>query len=124
MTSQEKTLTGIINRFLGGCGAIDRCPECNRVVEDDYCVVHMDVEPEKDLRVKIKLSGGEKIVIGSEKLVEIINLDVEEAHILPQFDLMNIIRKRLKDEKVRVFVNTIDSDSNLFYAKEIDFLDD
>jgi replication factor A1 len=37
---------------------IERCPECNRVVQNGQCRTHGDVEGEDDLRVKAILDDG------------------------------------------------------------------
>jgi replication factor A1 len=45
-----------------GSGLIQRCPECGRVVQNDQCRTHGEVDPEDDLRVKAILDDGTETV--------------------------------------------------------------
>jgi replication factor A1 len=55
-----------------GSGLIQRCPECGRVVQNDQCRTHGQVDPEDDLRVKAILDDGTDTVtaILDRKLTE------------------------------------------------------
>jgi replication factor A1 len=51
-------LRGNVLEVRDGSGLIQRCPECGRVVQNDQCRSHGDVDPEDDLRVKAILDDG------------------------------------------------------------------
>ena len=51
-------LTGNVIEVRDGSGLIQRCPECGRVVQNDQCRTHGQVDPEDDLRVKAILDDG------------------------------------------------------------------
>jgi replication factor A1 len=51
-------LVGNVLEVRDGSGLIQRCPECGRVVQNDQCRNHGDVDPEDDLRVKAILDDG------------------------------------------------------------------
>ena len=51
-------LTGSIIEVRDGSGLIQRCPECGRVVQNDQCRTHGQVDPEDDMRVKAILDDG------------------------------------------------------------------
>jgi len=51
-------LVGNVLEVRDGSGLIQRCPECGRVVQNDQCRSHGDVDPEDDLRVKAILDDG------------------------------------------------------------------
>ncbi|WP_256301189.1 Single-stranded DNA binding protein [Haloarchaeobius salinus] len=51
-------LVGDVLAVRDGSGLIERCPECNRIVQNGQCRSHGDVEGEDDLRVKAILDDG------------------------------------------------------------------
>jgi replication factor A1 len=51
-------LVGNVLEVRDGSGLIRRCPECGRVVQNDQCRSHGDVDSEDDLRVKAILDDG------------------------------------------------------------------
>ena len=70
---------GIILDVRPGSGLIERCPECNRVLQDTKCMVHGKVKGEFDLRIKGVLDDGTgaiTIVIGKENTEKILGLDL------------------------------------------------
>jgi replication factor A1 len=58
----DVALTGNIIEVRDGSGLIQRCPECGRVVQNDQCRTHGQVDPEDDLRVKAILDDGTETV--------------------------------------------------------------
>ena len=54
----DALLTGNVIEVRDGSGLIQRCPECGRVVQNDQCRTHGQVDPEDDLRVKAILDDG------------------------------------------------------------------
>jgi replication factor A1 len=55
-------LVGNIIDVRDGSGLIQRCPECDRVIQKGQCRQHGDVEGEDDLRVKAILDDGTETV--------------------------------------------------------------
>ena len=51
-------LVGNVIEVRDGSGLIQRCPDCGRVVQNDQCRSHGEVDPEDDLRVKAILDDG------------------------------------------------------------------
>ncbi|MFC6953003.1 Single-stranded DNA binding protein [Halorubellus litoreus] len=51
-------LSGNVIDVRDGSGLIQRCPECNRVVQNGQCRSHGEVEGEDDMRVKAILDDG------------------------------------------------------------------
>ncbi|WP_435318586.1 Single-stranded DNA binding protein [Haloarchaeobius sp. TZWSO28] len=54
----DVALVGNIIAVREGSGLIERCPECNRVVQNGQCRAHGDVDGDDDLRVKAILDDG------------------------------------------------------------------
>ncbi len=54
----DVTVTGNVVAVRDGSGLIERCPECNRVVQNDQCRTHGPVDGEDDLRVKAVVDDG------------------------------------------------------------------
>ncbi|MFO7925818.1 MAG: Single-stranded DNA binding protein [Halobacteriota archaeon] len=62
-------LTGNVIEVRDGSGLIQRCPECGRVVQNDQCRTHGQVDPEDDMRVKAILDDGTEtvtIILGND----------------------------------------------------------
>jgi replication factor A1 len=54
----DVAVTGNVIELNDGSGLIERCPECNRVVQNGQCRSHGAVDPIDDLRVKAVLDDG------------------------------------------------------------------
>jgi replication factor A1 len=54
----DAVLTGNVIEVRDGSGLIQRCPECGRVVQNDQCRNHGQVDPEDDMRIKAILDDG------------------------------------------------------------------
>lgn len=75
-------LVGDILAVRDGSGLIERCPECNRVVQNGQCRTHGDVTPEDDLRVKAILddgTGAVTVVLGRELTATVYGGDLATA---------------------------------------------
>ena len=75
-------LTGSVIEVRDGSGLIQRCPECGRVVQNDQCRTHGQVDPEDDLRVKAILDDGTETVtaiLDRELTAEVYGGDLEDA---------------------------------------------
>lgn len=88
-------MKGRIEKTIPESGFIERCPECDRVIHNGHCVVHVDAEPEPDLRLKGKVEGHDQVVVVNTELAEeILGVSVDEAEVLPESDLLRIIRSK------------------------------
>ncbi|WP_455392859.1 hypothetical protein [[Eubacterium] cellulosolvens] len=75
-------LEGIVLDIRPGSGLIERCPECNRVLQKNQCMIHGKVKGEHDLRVKGILddgTGAMTIILGKEITENILGLDMKSC---------------------------------------------
>ncbi len=85
-------LTGRIIKIIPKSGYIERCPECNRVLVNDHCVVHVEVEPIEDIRIKLSLNNNSKIILVNGELAEqMLGLNLEQARKMEEGDLENLM---------------------------------
>jgi replication factor A1 len=49
---------GTVIEIKKGSGLINRCPQCNRVVQDNNCSIHGQVSSVPDLRIKLTIDDG------------------------------------------------------------------
>ena len=78
----DAVLTGNVIEVRDGSGLIQRCPECGRVVQNDQCRSHGQVDPEDDLRIKAILDDGTDtvtVILGRELTEEIYGGTLEDA---------------------------------------------
>ncbi|GAB7017411.1 Single-stranded DNA binding protein [Halostagnicola bangensis] len=75
-------LVGNVIAVRDGSGLIQRCPECNRVVQKGQCRTHGSVDGEDDLRVKAILDDGTgtvTVVLDDELTEQVYGGDLEDA---------------------------------------------
>jgi replication factor A1 len=102
-TRTDVCTEGIILDVKNGSGLIFRCPECNRVLQKDSCMVHGDHKLDKhpDLRVKAVLDDGTgsiAIVLGKEQTEQLLGKSLEECMKLAQEKMdCGIIKDELSD---------------------------
>lgn len=75
-------IRGNVVGIRDGSGLIQRCPECNRVVEKGQCRTHGEVDAYDDLRVKAILDDGTgtvTAVLDEDLTAEIYGGDLEDA---------------------------------------------
>ncbi|WP_267639770.1 Single-stranded DNA binding protein [Haloarchaeobius amylolyticus] len=78
----DVALVGNIIAVRDGSGLIERCPECNRVVQNGQCRAHGDVEGVDDLRVKAILDDGTgtvTVVLDRDLTEEVYDGTLEDA---------------------------------------------
>ncbi|MFQ3319260.1 MAG: replication factor A1 [Natronomonas sp.] len=78
----DAELTGNVIEVRDGSGLIQRCSECGRVVQNDQCRSHGQVDPEDDLRVKAILDDGTDtvtVVLGRELTEEVYGGTLKDA---------------------------------------------
>lgn len=95
-------LDGRIVKIIPKSGYIERCPKCSRVLVNDHCVVHVEVEPVEDIRIKISLGNNSKVVVVNGELAEqMLNLNLKYAKIMDEKELDCIIEAKLIGKKYR-----------------------
>jgi replication factor A1 len=75
-------LSGNVIEVRDGSGLIQRCPECNRAIQNGECRSHGDVEGEDDLRTKAILDDGTgtcTVILGRDLTEEIYGGDLDDA---------------------------------------------
>ncbi|MEF8777787.1 MAG: Single-stranded DNA binding protein [Natronomonas sp.] len=78
----DAVLTGNVIEVRDGSGLIQRCPECGRVVQNDQCRNHGQVDPEDDMRIKAILDDGTDtvtVILGRELTETVYGGTLEEA---------------------------------------------
>lgn len=78
----DAVLTGNVIEVRDGSGLIQRCPECGRVVQNDQCRSHGQVDPEDDMRVKAILDDGTDtvtVILGRELTESVYGGTLEDA---------------------------------------------
>lgn len=103
---------GFVDRITGivpKSGYIERCPECNRVLINDHCPVHIEVDPVEDIRVKASLRNKDKIAIANGEVAEkLLGISLEKAKEIPKEDMDSIIHGHLVGRKFRFFGKEFD----------------
>ena len=97
-------LVGNVIQIRDGSGLIERCPECNRVVQQGQCRSHGAVEGEDDLRTKAILDDGTAtvtVVLDDELTEEIYGGDLDDAreHARDAMD-KSVVADRIADRVV------------------------
>ena len=75
-------IVGNVLEVRDGSGLIQRCPECGRLVQNDRCRSHGQVDPEDDLRVKAIVDDGTDTVtaiLGTDLTKEVYGGTLDEA---------------------------------------------
>ncbi|MFB6156970.1 MAG: Single-stranded DNA binding protein [Haloferacaceae archaeon] len=75
-------VVGNVIAVRDGSGLIERCPDCGRVVQNDQCRSHGEVDPEDDLRVKAILDDGTDTVtavLGTDLTAEVYGGGLDDA---------------------------------------------
>ena len=86
---ETETQTGVIVDTNSGSGLIKRCPEdgCSRVVDNDRCKEHGEVDGEFDLRLKAVLDDGksvQSVIFNREATEEVTGITLDEAKEMAQ----------------------------------------
>lgn len=91
----DVAVVGNVVAVRDGSGLIQRCPECNRVIQKGQCRSHGQVEGEDDLRVKAILDDG------SDAVTVVLDRDItEEVYGGTMADAMDAAREAMDQEVV------------------------
>ncbi len=66
-------VAGVVVDVKKGSGLIQRCPQCNRLVQNKLCRLHGKVEGQYDLRIKAVVDDG------AGSITAVLNKDLTEA---------------------------------------------
>jgi replication factor A1 len=86
---ETETQTGVIVDTNNGSGLVKRCPkdDCTRVVQNDRCNEHGEVDGDFDLRLKAVLDNGQSVqsvIFNREATEEVTGIDLAEAKEMAQ----------------------------------------
>jgi replication factor A1 len=73
---------GTVIEIRKGSGLVQRCPECNRVLQDGECVVHGAVEGKADVRMKLVLddgTGSVSAILGKEVTEKLLGKTISDS---------------------------------------------
>jgi replication factor A1 len=73
---------GTVIEIQKGSGLVQRCPECNRVLQQGSCAVHGTVEGKTDLRMKLVIddgAGSVSAILGKELTEKLLGKTMSES---------------------------------------------
>lgn len=118
---------GTVIDIRSGSGVVLRCPECNRVIQSDICMVHGKVKGVPDLRIKIVVDDGSGVVDSvldrtlSEK---ILGKNFDECKKMRSDELDSLIKEKFFAKRVVLKGNALsDSFGTSIIARDVDFVD-
>jgi len=118
---------GTIIDIRPGSGFIIRCPECNRVLQNDECTIHGKVDGKPDLRIKMVVDDGTGAITGvlNQKLTEkILGKTLEECKKMDDDDLVSEMNKQLFARRINMKGNALgDNFGTTFIPKDAELLD-
>jgi replication factor A1 len=92
---------GTVIKIQEGSGLVERCPDCNRVLQRGKCGVHGDVEGVADLRIKLVIDDGTGAVGG------VIARDLTESLLGKSFDELKELEKSYDGAMVEEINNAL-----------------
>lgn len=118
---------GTIIDVRPGSGFIMRCPECNRVLQNNECTIHGKIDGKPDLRIKLIVDNGTGAINGvlNQKLSEkLLGKTLEECKKMDDDDLVNEMNKQLFAHRINMKGNALgDNFGTTFIPKEVKLLD-
>jgi len=98
VNNSNSELIGTIKDIIPESGLILRCPSCKRVLVDDVCMVHGEIEAVPDLRIKASFETEDSsyiIVLNREITEDLLGITLAEAEGLEKSDIDKRIREQL-----------------------------
>jgi replication factor A1 len=108
-----------IENVLSDEMVVERCPDCRRVLVNDHCPVHLDVDAEPDLRAKTRIASGEIVIFGGDHLRKITGLSIEEAHRNDEEEVRTTIKQSLEGTEVQMSLFPISEEKNIFGVENL-----
>ncbi|MBN1280281.1 MAG: hypothetical protein JXA00_01385 [Candidatus Thermoplasmatota archaeon] len=78
----DVTVEGTVIEIRQGSGVVQRCPQCNRVLQQGACSVHGAVDGHKDLRMKLVVddgAGAVSAILGKELTEQLLGKTMDEV---------------------------------------------
>jgi replication factor A1 len=89
---------GTVIEIRPGSGLVMRCPECNRTLQNEECVIHGKVSGKLDLRLKLIVDDGTgsiSSILNKDLSEKLIGKTLEDCKKINESDLLNEINKTL-----------------------------
>jgi replication factor A1 len=103
---------GRVIEIRPGSGLIMRCPECNRVLQDNECKIHGEVQGNPDIRIKLVVDDGTgpvHVIMNREVTEKILGKTLQECQKMVE----NSAPERLVDEiHTRLFARRVTLQGN------------
>ncbi len=118
---------GTIIDIRPGSGFILRCPECNRVLQDEKCSIHDKVTGKPDLRLKLIIddgTGAVSCILNKELTEKILSLTLNDTKKMNQEKLDEEFNNRLFTKKICIKGNALGDDfGTSIIASYVEFID-
>jgi replication factor A1 len=101
---------GTIIDISHGSGFVRRCPDCNRVVFNNECMVHGKVEGISDFRIKLVIddgTGAVKSVLNKELSEKILNISLKNIEDMDEQEIFDMIIKKIFAQTVKIQGNAL-----------------
>ena len=105
--AMDVEVEGTVVKIRKGSGLIIRCPECNRTLQGDECIIHGKVKGLEDLRIKLFVDDGTGVVNG------LLNKDLTEEILGKKFNDIKKISEKEGEDRI------IDDINNLLFGHKI-----
>ena len=118
---------GTIIEVKPGSGVINRCPECNRAIQNGECSIHGKVDGKSDLRLKLVIDDGTgsiSTVLNRELTEQTLGKTLDECKKIDENTLFDELGKSLFARKINIQGNALsDEFGTNVIAKEAKFVD-
>jgi replication factor A1 len=101
---------GTILEIRPGSGIIMRCPQCNRTIKNNECIVHKKVDGKIDLRLKLVVddgTGSVSSVLNKELTEKILGKTLEECKNIDENEFLNQLNKALFTKRISLKGNAL-----------------
>ena len=125
-------IEGTVIRIREGSGIVLRCPDCNRVLQDDNCSIHGKVSGTIDLRVKLDIDDGTGTVaaiLGKQLTEKLLATTIKELQknsdsSTDQQSINELINKILFAHRIRLRGNALGDEFGItLIAKDAEIAD-
>lgn len=118
---------GTVIDILPGSGFVLRCPECNRVLQNDECNIHGEVSGIPDMRLKLIVDDGTGAVgaiLNRELTEKITGKEMDEVKEIDNKEFEKIIQERVFGKRMKLKGNALSDRFGItFITKEVERLE-
>jgi len=96
-------IRGTVIDLLPGSGFVLRCPECNRVLQNDECSIHGKVKGVSDLRLKLVVddgTGSVGAIVNKELTEKMIGKKLDQVKNMDNNEFVKLFHEKLFAKKV------------------------